>query len=516
MCYISMSFTATRPSVNPVPLEPTMAFASLRSIRPSLFAILGSTVIAVGSGTTLADDAVTRELNARMTSSGVRAENMSWKDLFEAYLDMTDCPREIGPDFGQVDIWPGMDGWGPIEDWAERNKDVAQALQAATAKTIIGLPYGEDEVDSRHRDAGLFARVSIEEGADVDISFPYLQAFRTFAAFTAAEMYRRFEAGEWTEGFDVALANARVLRQLCDRQMLGEKAEAMLMLAEAMSVMRDAMWTYVGKMPEAELQRVSTKELPFLMVADAERLKRLQLPEGDALVVQSILDEVFGGMGSPDPQRLGEVFGAMQADESPLTQFGATKRWEKIAEFHGSLEASQQKLVDVYDDWWRRWRIRPYDPIQEVPSEFSRLNEVRYAIIAESIADLQDLFDLRLQLIAEINGTIMGAGLCGYRAKYGNWPRDREQAYVTFIPKRFDFDPFDKQYGRFLFDYLGSSRRAVDTDYGRIYVDECVVYARGADLENSDFEEATLDGSTGDMILWPPLRALAREQDLID
>ena len=179
-------------------------------------------------------------------------------------------------------------------------------------------------------------------------------------------------------------------------------------------------------------------------------------------------------------------------------------------------EASRDKLVDVYDDWWRRWRIRPYDPIQEVPTEFSRLNEVRYAIIAESVADLEDLFDLRLRLIVEINGTIMAAGLCGYRTDRGVWPRDREQAYVTYIPKRFDFDPFDKIYGRFLFEYLGDDRQAVDTDYGRLYVENCVVYARGRDHEDSGFKEATLDGITGDMIVWPPLRALAREQGLID
>ena len=89
-------------------------------------------------------------------------------------------------------------------------------------------------------------------------------------------------------------------------------------------------------------------------------------------------------------------------------------------------------------------------------------------------------------------------------------------AYAIFIPKRFDFDPFDKGYGRFLWDYLGSRSRAVDTDYGSIDIDECVLYARGRDHEDSSFEEASLDGLTGDMIVWPPLRQLAREQGVID
>ncbi|MBC03592.1 MAG: hypothetical protein CMJ34_09875 [Phycisphaerae bacterium] len=489
-----------------------MGFAPFRPLS-HLF-VATSVMIAGVSATARADEDVARALNQMMPQ--VSGENKAWTGLFDAYLDLTPCPREIGPDFDQIDVWPGMDDWAAIEDWASSNQSLAAALKEASGKTIMGLPYGRDSVDARYRDAGLFARVDIEDGGEVKIDFPYMNAFRTFSTWSAAEMYRRFEAGEWKEGFDAMIDNARVLRQLCDRQMLSEKSQAMLMLAEAMSVMRDGLWSYVGKISTEELRRISTEELPFLRVSDAEKLERLELPEGDRIVVEAILDEVFGGSSTPDPQRLGEVFGVIQSGVSPLTRFGATKRWEKIAEYHGSLEASRDKLVDVYDDWWRRWRIRPYDPIQEVPTEFSRLNEVRYAIIAESVADLEDLFDLRLRLIVEINGTIMAAGLCGYRTDRGVWPRDREQAYVTYIPKRFDFDPFDKIYGRFLFEYLGDDREAVDTDYGRLYVENCVVYARGRDHEDSGFKEATLDGITGDMIVWPPLRALAREQGLID
>ena len=56
----------------------------------------------------------------------------------------------------------------------------------------------------------------------------------------------------------------------------------------------------------------------------------------------------------------------------------------------------------------------------------------------------------------------------------------------------------------------------MDTDYGRIEVDECVLYARGRDHEDSSFRESSLDGLTGDMIVWPPLRQLGRDQGVID
>ena len=494
--------------------------ALLQSLRSSMSRRLVPTFLTAvalaapfASSAAVADDAVTRTLNRL---DDVRAENTAWQGLFDAYLDLTACPEEIGPDFGQVDVWPKMSGWEPMADWASSNQHVGEALKAAADKLVLGLPYGSADVPAKYREAGLVAEVNIARGGDVEIDFSYLKAFRAFATWTAAEMYRRFEAGEYAEGFDVAIANARVLRTLCDRHMQEEKVEGMIMLSEALSIMRDAMYAYVDRIPADEYRRVSMDELRYLKTADAERLKRLQMPEGDRYVVEAILEDVFAGGSTPDPSRLAQVFGEIQSDDKPLTRFGAAKRWERIASVHGSLDASKEKLTNVYDDWWRRWRIRPYEQIQELPTEYSLLNEVRYAIIAESVADLQQLFDLRNRLIVEINGTILGCGLCGYRAEYGTWPNDREKAYAIYIPKRFDFDPFDKGYGRFLWDYLGSRSQAVDTDYGRIDIDECVLYARGRDHEDSSFREASLDGLTGDMIVWPPLRQLAREQGVID
>ncbi len=496
-------------------LLPILRSSTRRRLVSSLLSAVAASSVLTATAGVQADERVTRELNQL---ESVSKDNTAWRGLFDAYLDMTPCPQAIGADFNQVDVWPKMTGWAPIADWAATNDHVGDALKEAAEKIVIGLPYGADARDltQKYRDAGLVAEVHIGDEGELTIDFSYLQAFRVFSTWTAAEMYRRFEKGEYTEGFDAAIANARVLRTLCDRHMQAEKSEAIVMLSDALSIMRDAMYAYVEKIPAEEFKRVAKEELPYLKTADAERVKRLQMPEGDRIVIEVLLEELFYGGSTPDPQRLANVFGAIQSQSKPLTRFGASKRWERIASVHGSLDASKEKLTNVYDDWWRRWRIRPYDPIQNVPTEFSKLNEVRYAIIAESISDLQSLFDLRNRLIVEINGTILGAGLCGYRAEFGTWPSDREKAYAIFIPKRFDFDPFDKGYGRFLWDYLGSRSRAVDTDYGRIDIDECVLYARGRDHEDSSFEEASLDGLTGDMIVWPPLRQLAREQGVID
>ncbi len=156
--------------------------------------------------------------------------------------------------------------------------------------------------------------------------------------------------------------------------------------------------------------------------------------------------------------------------------------------------------------------MRPYDPIQSVPSELSRINKVRYAAIALSVQDLEDVFNARRRLIAEYDGTVMSVGLAGYHQAFGKWPDDREKAYTNFFPKRFDFDAYDKNGGRFLYRYLGSEKKPVETVWGRVMVDGGVLYARNDDHEDDGFKNYEAGGKAGDYILWPPIRVLARQQ----
>ena len=271
--------------------------------------------------------------------------------------------------FSAVDVWPEMADWDEMSAWAAENASMSRRWRWPPGSSL-GLPYGVDGPGAELRDAGIYADVGLAESGAVVDHFPYLDALRTISIWATAESYRRLQAGEWTEGFDVAIDNARVLRQLCDRPMKTEVLAGGVMLIDAMSIIRDAMWTYLDDVPEAEFNRLALKELPFIKVGDAERMKRFRLPEGDRFLVNAAIDNVFQGGDYPDAERMGEVFGVIQTTDAPLGRFGATKRWTKIADVHGSADASKEKLTQVYDDWYRRWNFRPYDPIQELPTEY--------------------------------------------------------------------------------------------------------------------------------------------------
>jgi hypothetical protein len=437
--------------------------------------------------------------------------NKSAERLFTAYLDLTRPPQPIGDDFNMLTIYPGMDGWDEVARWAEANESMGKTLVAIQECQLIGLPYGDKGVDPKFIERGIVAEI----GVDGDLSrlrFGYLDAIRAINAYAVADMYRLCEAGRFDDAFRTGIAHLRMLRQGCDAQMFDEKTAFMTMLSDALSVHRDVLWAYRSKLPWRLLKRLGQEEYPFLRASDNERLKRIAMPEGDIAVAREMIESVFDGGGQPDGERFARTFASLQSKAAPLTAFGATKRWDAIAEVHSSLDASEQKLTDVYDDWWRRWRMRPYDPMQALPTELSRTNPVRYAAVTLAARDIDSLFELRRRLVTELCGTVVSCGLTAYRAQFGTWPNDIEKAYAMYFPKRFDFDPYDRGEGPFLYQELGTKTKAVDSEFGTVEISGCLLYGRNNDGEFNGALRHAAGGDIDDFVIWPPLRAVSRGQ----
>ncbi|MDZ4832096.1 MAG: hypothetical protein SGJ09_18120 [Phycisphaerae bacterium] len=439
----------------------------------------------------------------------VQESNKTWKPILTAYLDMTKPPVDIGPEFDPGTIWPGMDKWSDWSAWAEKNAAMGKELVEQQSKLAFGMPYGDDKVDSNFKSRGLFVRITIDPSTN-RVDCGYLAAIRAINAYAAADMWRLGAAGKFDDAFKVGLAHLRLLRQLCDQQLVEEKNFAMRTLGDALAIHRDFFQAYLEKIPDETFQRLGTKDYPYLRPADGERLRRIELPEGDRVVAEAVLRQCFDDSSQASPTMFAQVFAGMQSDKAPLERFGAVKRWSQLAALHGSLESSLTKLENVYDDWWRRWRTRQFDVMLTVPTDLSRLNPIRYAAVILAVRDLQDSFAFRRRLIAELDGTAIAAGLCGYKRGFGIWPDDLEKLYTGYFPKKFDFDPYDKEYGRFIFKNLGGTKRPIDTVWGRLFISSPVLYSRGGDFSDDGFRSHDATGASGDLILWPALRELAR------
>ena len=460
---------------------------------------------------------VLKRLNSREAVVGSDSIK-SYKILFDAYLKLTKPPFEVGEDFNLHTIHPKMSSWNAVSGWAESNAPMAQAILQCKDKTMLGLPYGRPDLDQVYVQNNLMAAVT-PGGTLRHVEFSYLHAIDVISAFATAEVYRLMEAGQYQAGFDLAMAHAFVLRQCCDREFLVEKLRSIELLSSAMSNLRDVFYTYLDKIPAELYVQVALNEIPYLRPDRG----RLFMPEADRIIAEALIREVFDERtGEPDPDKFTETFAEIQSHDAPLTRFGAAKRWRLIAQVHGSLDAcigtptEKGRLDLIYDDWWRRWRIDAYDPILEIKTQFERTNPIRYAAIMYTVENVAVLFDIRNRLIAEVNGTAMAAGLCGYFKTFGAYPDKSEKLYGQSARKRSDSDPFHRELQALRY-YQLPSRHAVDTPAGRVWVEagQAVLWSQGLDLEDQRAARHTNDGASGDLVMWPPIKALERAQGLI-
>ena len=455
---------------------------------------------------------VVKVLNADEKTVQGRDDVKSYKVLFDAYLKMAPPPIDVGADFNLATIHPKMRDWDKVRDWAEGNAgEMSKAILEAKQRKMVGLPYGANNVSSEYREAGVMVTVA-EGGTLRDIEFSYQKPLEIICAYSAAEMYRLLEAGKTQEGLDLGVATFWVLRQFCDRNFLNEKLHSMYLLNAALSNMRDVFYLYQDKIEPAQFTEIAFEEIPFLR----PDYNQLLMPEADKLVAAAIIHEVFDSRGQPVPENFAQTFASIQAADSPLTQFGAARRWAMIATVHASLDASLERVKLVYDDWWRRWRLPPFDTLMAMETEFDNTNPVRYAAVAYSLQDIAFLFDVRNELIANVNGTAIAAGISGYKRHYGTYPDDVEKAYSQFFRKISDLDPWSKDNGTYEYRPI-STRHALDTDWGRIWIEpgESIAYAVGQDNEDSRGAKHTDDGMSGDVVVWPPIKAKARQAGLM-
>ena len=180
----------------------------------------------------------------------------------------------------------------------------------------------------------------------------------------------------------------------------------------------------------------------------------------------------------------------------------------------------------IYDDWWRRWKLRTFHPQLSVDSELQKSNTVRYAAVNLIIRDIQDLFYERDLLTTQINGTAVSAALCGYINHYGVYPRSLKMMYAQLLLRSSNLDLFRslvlrKDSDWTLYEYpVGpfhyrqiKKETKITTKNGEILLKDgqCLLYSVFVDDEDNRGLQALED-----IVLWPPLKSLERAAGILD
>ena len=464
---------------------------------------------------------VIAEINTSDLVSGTD-EGQAWRILFDACLKLTTPPEEMSSTFNMNTVWPDMADWEEVSSWALHNEHMESAILDSAGRIIIGLPYGIEQVPASYKAAGIYAEIGVDDRLH-ELDFSYVQTVRLACLWATAESYRLFEAGEHDRALKLSMAELLVLRKFCDRIFLDEKLTFMQILGEGLANFRDMMYTYRDAISPEKFREIAREWIPYLRT-DASRLL---MPIGDQIVSEALLDELFTSRGEPDAAKFREILTDIQVNDDKLTRFGAARFWESMAySGHSGHDASLEKLRKIYDDWWRRWRMRAFHPHLKIGTELEQTNPVRYAAVRLIIRDIQDLFYQRDLLWTQINGTAVSSALCGYRNHFDRFPRSLKMMYAQFLHRKSNLDRFrdlekradsdwslyNAPVGPFHYRRI-QSKTALDTkNSDRLWTESggCILYSvsiDGADNRGSDVRT--------DLVFWPPLKTLERLAGII-
>ena len=484
-----------------------------------IFACLGLLLTATSFAGPRED--VIKKLNQSVSTIGSE-DAKSWTIFFEACINITPAPEPEGESFNMNTIWPGMPNWDAVSKWAESNEHLEAAFLETAKRALIGLPYGSENVPANFQDEGIVANIAVD-GRLHTSDFSYINSVGKAYACATADTYRLFEIGETDRAIQFMISQLIVLRKFCDREFLKEQLAFMPMLGDALSNTRDMFFRYREKITATQFRFIAKDGIPHLET-DATSLL---MPEGDRVVGKALLLSLFDSTGVPDVAKFREVLSDIQADQELLSRAGAAKYWESIALIpHRGRDDSVKRLNLIYDDWWRRWKMRPFHPQLSIDTELEKSNPVKYAAVNLVIRDIEHLFGQRDLLNVEINSTAVSAALCGYKNHYGVYPSSIKKMYAQLLhrssnldalsplPLRTDADWTLYSFPVGPFHYRRIEKKTkIDTKLGDVFLKkgECLLYSVAIDEE----DHRGTDTAT-DIVLWPPIKTLKRNAGLLD
>lgn len=463
---------------------------------------------------------VLEKLNNSASTKGSE-DAKSWRIFFDACLKMTASPQPLSDTFNLNTVWPGMAGWDEVSSWAQENEHMAGAFLKSAKRALVGFPYGSENVPDEYKKNGVVAEIGVD-GHLHSFHFGYVDSVELACLWSTAELYRLFEAGETQRAIELLMSELIVLRKFCDREFLKEQLTFMPMLGDALSNTRDMFYAYRESLTPMQFRSFSKDGIPYLRTDPT----RLLMPEGDRVVGEVLVGELFTTTGDADATQFKEILTDIQSRQEPLTRFGASKYWESIADSHSGRNNSLDRFNKIYDDWWRRWKMRTFHPQLSVDSELQKSNPVRYAAVNLIIRDIQDLFYERDLLTTQINGTAVSAALCGYKNHYGVYPRSLKMMYAQLLLRSSNLDLFrslalrtdsdwtlyEYPVGPFHYRKINKETK-VTAKNGEILIKDgqCVLYSVFIDDED---DRGLHTGE--DIVLWPPLKSLERAAGILD
>ncbi|MBL8762758.1 MAG: hypothetical protein JNM07_00635 [Phycisphaerae bacterium] len=430
--------------------------------------------------------------------------------------------------------------FAPAKAWAEAppQKAVLESLAAVTKEDnfqsamYFGQPYGVEGVPIELVKAELYSELG-DPPTLANARFLYLRRLEWAASLAHVEATRLLAAGDADAAMKTMLNWLFFSRQIAERETLGEKRWGVKQVELALERLRDLAYTDF-RAPTHGLDVVKIQEINKRL-RDREGflgLERLRLPRADRIAAEQLIGRVFVPKGNANPEAFGPMMAQVSTRDRPLRLFSESGRWTALAAQHAGWFETLDRLEKIANDWSRRWALEAFDPVLRTPTDFEKIDRVKYATIVAAMGDAKSLFDARQRLRAEAVGTRTALGMYGYFLKQKTFPPEGGLSAIRpeFVPL-LENDPYNSGKRPLEFfvpirDQVFGPRETprphtvrVFNDFGNVAVDislgqdQFVLYSVGPDDSKGFAKEAAKDG--GDYLIWPPMVSLYR-QYLID
>ncbi|MBL8746162.1 MAG: hypothetical protein JNK58_07380 [Phycisphaerae bacterium] len=334
--------------------------------------------------------------------------------------------------------WTSWDTWAA----AEPQQAVLAALKTITdpkSKFVFGLRFGRPNVPPDWAAADLF----VDTGdppliALANNGMRYLSRLDTLMLLCTVEAERLAAADKPDECAELLVNWFRFCRIMAERPFAKEKIWAITQAESALERLGDIACAHPALFKEKTIQNIN-KDLDLRAVAT----ERVRFPIGERLALKQLVALAIDERGGPKPDAFGPTLARLTADpHNAYDLFPQAAWWSEIGKQHAGWFDTRDMIEKVLNDWQKRWELNNiFDPIMATPTDYSKMDRLRFAMIDTVVRDVPRIFDLRTRVTTQLTGIRSALAVVGYKSAQGQWPPSLPSVQPRFVQK-LDNDPW--------------------------------------------------------------------------
>jgi hypothetical protein len=381
------------------------------------------------------------QLNKALVAPGVKDAS----DTLLTSVATMDAPPKLPKAFREVSLMTSKSrSWADWDAWAKADPQQAALTALKTvcdpkSKYALGLPYGRSNTKPEWVAAG----IAIDVGeppllAAAPNGLEYLDRLGHVALLCTVQAERLALENKPAECVAVLLDWLRLGRMIADRPFAAEKLWGLAQMTKAVERLGDIACSHPDLLTEKVVQDTN-KDLDFRAIAP----ERIRFPVGERMALDQLIALAIEERGGPKPGGFGPTLARITYDRTnPYDLFPQAAYWGEIGKSHAGWFDTREQVDRVLGDWQKRWELNDiFDPIMQTPTDYSRMDRLRFAMIEQMVRPAGELFALRTTFVTQLGGLRSALAVVGYRSVQKQWPPNLNAVQPRFVQK-LDYDPW--------------------------------------------------------------------------